>query len=1029
MSQQIQITGGAKVRNLQDVIIGTSGVLSSVAFDVANGVPRLDVNGKILVAQLPNSVMEYKGTWNAATNTPTLVNGTGNQGDVYLCNVAGTVDFGAGAIAFFVGDQVIYSGSIWQRASGATGTVTSVAITESGDSLNITGSPITTSGTINIGFNGTNLQYVNGAGNLTTFPILTGYVPYTGATANVDLGTFNLTADVITGATGSFTSNGGSDTFAINHSSGAGIALNITKGGSGEGLYINKTSGSGNAATIIGTLNATTLVKSGGTSSQYLMADGSVSTLTNPVTGTGTTNTLPKFTAASTIGNSNITDTGSLITLGSNTTISSGIFRVGSSSIIAFQLYASKNITGGTSAGEVLSDGVTQSDVTNRSQYFATAASTAATSFTLSNLLHFRATQSTFGVGSTVTNQIGFSADATLTGATINYGFQGSIPSGTNRWNLYMDGTANNYMAGSLGIGTTSLGGYTLRLSKSITGGTSLFAIRQDGTVQSDVTSDAVGFRNDLNTAAAAFALTNYFHYYAIQNTIGAGSSITNQYGYAVTSSMTGATNNYGFYGAIASGANRWNLYMSGTANNYLAGSLGIGTTSITTKLSVFTAAGGNTSGFSVGSTNGLLNIWGGASSGVVFDVTNGTLNGSTGTDLLFRQGGTTGMVFAANRRLLIGSTTDNGDTLQVTGTINSTGTITSSSIFIGTSTPTDPTAGINAGTSFALNGNSAGNNYSLGLAATRNSAFDIFFQTGAVNGGGYRWYIGTTERMTLSNTGSLGIGSTSLTGYNVRVGKTLTGSTTMRGIVVDGVVQSDVTGNALGLVSFLGTQASTFTLTNLYQFISAQNTFGAGSTVTNQFGYFADSSLTGATNNYGFYGAIASGTNRWNLYMAGTAANYIAGYVGIGTTIINAPFTPNSTMQIGSTANGFSLLTIGSSTNGSIYFADTTTSTGQYSGYIDYAHTTDTMSFATAAAERFRVNSVGLNIGGNASNNASAKVQIDSTTQGFLPPRVTAAQRTAIATPATGLIVYQTDSVEGLYVYSGASWKSLTMV
>ena len=185
MSQQIQISGGAKVRNLQDVIIGTSGVLSSLAFDVANGVPKLDSNGKILVSQLPNSVMEYKGTWNAATNTPTLVNGTGNQGDVYLCNVAGTVNFGAGPIAFVVGDQVIYSGSIWQRASGATGTVTSVALTESGDSLNITGSPITTSGTINIGFNGTNLQYINGAGNLTTFPILTGYVTAVSGTAPV----------------------------------------------------------------------------------------------------------------------------------------------------------------------------------------------------------------------------------------------------------------------------------------------------------------------------------------------------------------------------------------------------------------------------------------------------------------------------------------------------------------------------------------------------------------------------------------------------------------------------------------------------------------------------------------------------------------------------------------------------------------------------------------------------------------------------------------------------------------------------
>ena len=55
MSQQLQITGGAKVRDLQDVIIGTSGVLSSLAFNVANGVPKLDSNGKILVCLLYTS--------------------------------------------------------------------------------------------------------------------------------------------------------------------------------------------------------------------------------------------------------------------------------------------------------------------------------------------------------------------------------------------------------------------------------------------------------------------------------------------------------------------------------------------------------------------------------------------------------------------------------------------------------------------------------------------------------------------------------------------------------------------------------------------------------------------------------------------------------------------------------------------------------------------------------------------------------------------------------------------------------------
>jgi hypothetical protein len=282
----------------------------------ANGYASLDSLGKVPISQLPSSLMEYKGTWNASTNTPTLANGTGDTGDVYICNVAGTVNFGAGPITFAVGDYVIYSGSIWQRSSGAVGTVTSVAATITGDSLTISGSPVTTSGTLAFAFNGTTAQYIRGNGTLETFPSLTGFVPYTGATANVDLGNYDLTTDIINlnqlkavgsgglniysnsgthialmgggggagvtfyggivGTTGAFTSSGSTDTFGITHSSGSGIALNITKGGNGEGLYINKTSGSGNAATIIGTLNATTLVKSGGTSSQFLKADGSV---------------------------------------------------------------------------------------------------------------------------------------------------------------------------------------------------------------------------------------------------------------------------------------------------------------------------------------------------------------------------------------------------------------------------------------------------------------------------------------------------------------------------------------------------------------------------------------------------------------------------------------------------------------------------------------------------------------------------------------------------------------------------------
>lgn len=170
MSNQIVISSGAKVRSLEGVLTGTAGIVNSVPYGGPNGVATLDSNGKVPLSQLPASVVTYLGTWNASTNTPTLANGTGDVGDLYICNVAGTVDFGAGPITFAVGDWVIYNGSQWQKSAGQNGTVTSVAVTESGDALTITGSPITTSGTINIGFAGNSGQYIDGSGNLTTFP-------------------------------------------------------------------------------------------------------------------------------------------------------------------------------------------------------------------------------------------------------------------------------------------------------------------------------------------------------------------------------------------------------------------------------------------------------------------------------------------------------------------------------------------------------------------------------------------------------------------------------------------------------------------------------------------------------------------------------------------------------------------------------------------------------------------------------------------------------------------------------------------
>ena len=56
----------------------------------------------------------------------------------------------------------------------------------------------------------------------------------------------------------------------------------------------------------------------------------------------------------------------------------------------------------------------------------------------------------------------------------------------------------------------------------------------------------------------------------------------------------------------------------------------------------------------------------------------------------------------------------------------------------------------------------------------------------------------------------------------------------------------------------------------------------------------------------------------------------------------------------------------------------------------------------------------------------ASAELDVSSTSKGLLPPRMTTSQRNAISSPATGLVVYDT-TVDALYVYNGSSWVGVS--
>lgn len=93
--------------------------------------------------------------------------------------------------------KTINSTTLLGSGNITTGSVTSVGVSMP-TAFTVTNSPIISSGTIAITGAGTTLEYIRGDGTLSTFPSLTGYVPYTGATTNVDLGEFGLISGQVT---------------------------------------------------------------------------------------------------------------------------------------------------------------------------------------------------------------------------------------------------------------------------------------------------------------------------------------------------------------------------------------------------------------------------------------------------------------------------------------------------------------------------------------------------------------------------------------------------------------------------------------------------------------------------------------------------------------------------------------------------------------------------------------------------------------------------------------------------------------
>lgn len=123
-----------------DVLYEFLYLLTYRTFGVPEGLAPLDTNGRIPSEFITEDLVEYKGGWDASTNTPNLNTVAKTKGDMYLVSVGGTQELvdGEGVTRYNVGDEVIFNGTNWQKiASGEVDTVNGKAPDSTGNvSLN-----------------------------------------------------------------------------------------------------------------------------------------------------------------------------------------------------------------------------------------------------------------------------------------------------------------------------------------------------------------------------------------------------------------------------------------------------------------------------------------------------------------------------------------------------------------------------------------------------------------------------------------------------------------------------------------------------------------------------------------------------------------------------------------------------------------------------------------------------------------------------------------------------------------------------
>lgn len=133
-------------------------------------------------------------------------------------------------------------------------------------------------------------------------------------------------------------------------------------------------------------------------------------------------------------------------------------------------------------------------------------------------------------------------------------------------------------------------------------------------------------------------------------------------------------------------------------------------------------------------------------------------------------------------------------------------------------------------------------------------------------------------------NGSQLGFGVAGSSAFGFRQIYTGSGDTSQYGMYLDSYGDSSATGNIISIRAKARTAAAAFTCSTVADFIADTIAAGAGSTISSATGVLIADQTAGVLNQ-GLYSLVSAGTNKWNLYISGTASNYFNGGINVGST------------------------------------------------------------------------------------------------------------------------------------------------